>query len=109
MSLAGQNDVQRCGDADPRWQAGAATPTRKDPQLDLGPADADVVAVAGDDVVAGQRQLATASDTGTAHGGHGGERQALPLFEDPLDLTHGGLDLEGSVTASMSSTIRRRR
>ena len=82
--LAGEDQIERCSDTDAPRQPGAAAPPGDDSQPDLRQADAQAVAVGGEDPARRQGELGTAAEADAGDGGHGGEGEPLPGVEQTL-------------------------
>ena len=96
LALPGQDHVERCPQADQPRQALGAAGARDDAELHLGKAELGLGMIAGDAVVAGERELEAAAETGAVdrrdHGlGQGLDpaHHLLPLEAQPLGLGLG--------------------
>jgi hypothetical protein len=89
--LAGEDDVEGRDQAHPARQADAAAPSGDDPQLDLGQADAQVLAVGDDDEGRSQRELRAAAEAGAGDRRDGGEGETFPGREKSVSVARARL------------------
>ena len=93
--LAGEDQVERLGDADQPRQAGRAAPAGEDAQPHLGQADAGGRRVARHAAGRGERDLGAAAQADAADRGHGGEGERLPGREQAMAEARARLGLGG--------------
>ena len=92
--LAGEDEVERLGDADPPRQPRRAPPAGKDAEPHLGKPHLGVRPVARHPVGRGERDLQAAAEADAADGGDGGEGERLPGREQSVPDARARLRLD---------------